>query len=59
MWAEIQLGHPFNHPDEKTVAKLPGIGPYALDSYRIFILKDRSRFESGDKVLAKYLEETS
>lgn len=41
---------------EHVVATFSGVGPYALDSYRFFVLGDTSRFESGDKVLAAYLE---
>lgn len=40
---------------EHEIAVLPGIGPYARDSYRIFVLGDTSRLESGDRVLAAYL----
>ena len=45
-------------PAEEQVKKLPGVGPYALDSYRIFCLGDESRFESGDKEIALYLGRT-
>lgn len=41
--------------DESQVSKLPGVGPYALDSYRFFVLGDTSRFESNDKELAAWL----
>lgn len=35
----------------------PGIGPYAVDSYRIFVLGDlEGEPQSGDKVLARWLE---
>lgn len=44
-------------PRQESVSRLPGVGKYAMDSYRIFVLGDVSRFESGDKVLAAYLEE--
>lgn len=44
---------------EEDVEGLPGVGPYALDSYRIFVLGDRSRFDSGDKVLEAYLDATA
>lgn len=41
---------------EKKVRAMKGIGPYAADSYRFFILDDFSRFDSGDFVLLKYLK---
>lgn len=40
---------------EEEVKNLPGVGPYALDSYRIFVLGDESRCDSKDRVLMEYL----
>ena len=40
----------------KLMAECYGIGPYALDSFRIFYLRDYSRFESGDKEIAAWLD---
>lgn len=41
---------------EQLLAQMKGIGPYALDSYRIFVLGDGSRCDSGDKELVRWLE---
>jgi endonuclease III len=46
-------------PTAGVVAGLAGVGPYALDSYRFFVLGDTSRFESGDKELKRWLETSS
>jgi len=54
-WSRMKLAFPFQDPPEREVARMPGVGPYALDSYRFFVLADTSRFESGDKELANWL----
>ena len=41
--------------DPETISDLPGVGPYALDSYRIFHLGDFSRCDSGDKEIMAWL----
>jgi methyl-CpG-binding domain protein 4 len=46
-------------PPEWYVASLPGVGEYALDSYRIFVLKDISRFCSGDKEIRAWAERSN
>ena len=56
-WSRIKLGWPFEDPPEQEVCRIHGVGLYALDSYRFFVLGDTSRFESGDKELAKWLLE--
>ena len=58
-WEEcIVFDRKGNHA-EHWLKTLPGVGPYALDSYRFFVLRDTSRFESGDKELAKWLKQKS
>jgi methyl-CpG-binding domain protein 4 len=42
-------------PSSSTVGGLPGVGEYAEDSYRFFVLRDFTRFRSGDKELKKWL----
>jgi len=42
-------------PPKEAVAKLTGIGDYALDSYCFFVLKDFTHFRSGDKELGEWL----
>lgn len=44
-------------PPESYVAGLAGVGPYALDSYRIFVLGDTSRCDSRDKELLAWARE--
>jgi methyl-CpG-binding domain protein 4 len=51
--------HGMYQPDpvpESDVAKLTGVGPYALDSYRLFHIRDTSRFDSNDKEIRAWLE---
>ena len=55
MWWRIKRQYPYEDVPEEEIARLPGIGVYALDSYRIFHLRDRSRFDSGDKEIARHL----
>lgn len=44
------------HPTEDELRRFTGIGPYALDSYRIFWLGDTSRCDSGDKEILAWAE---
>lgn len=43
------------NPTHKEVAKLPGVGQYAVDSWRIFIERDLT-VEPQDKVLRAWIE---
>lgn len=54
-WCELQAELGFCDWDEEVLAALPGVGPYALDSYRIFHLNDLSRCDSGDKEIMAWL----
>jgi len=45
-----------SNPTHKEVAKLPGVGQYALDSWRIFIEQDLT-VEPDDKVLRAWIQE--
>jgi methyl-CpG-binding domain protein 4 len=51
-WTSARRTYPYGEVPAEEVARMPGVGPYALDSYRWFVLDDYSKFESGDKELA-------
>lgn len=51
------IGGEFGPMPERAVWDLPGVGPYAADSYRIFVLGDLGgEPQSGDRVLLRWLE---
>lgn len=47
----------YRWPKAETVAAMPGVGDYAEESYRFFVLRDFSRFRSGDKELKAWLRQ--
>lgn len=54
-WIEIADWLGPNDWGEDIIAGLPGVGPFALDSYRIFHLNDFTRCDSGDKEIMAWL----
>jgi methyl-CpG-binding domain protein 4 len=52
-WVDWRLDH--DVPDGSDVMELPGVGKYASDSYRLFVLRDDS-IEPEDKELRAYME---
>jgi endonuclease III len=45
-----------NVPTDRWVSNLYGVGEYGVDSYRIFVLGDRSRCDSMDKEILAWAE---
>ena len=54
-WVELTTEMGPHDWHEEVVRSLPGVGPYALDSYRIFHLNDFSRCDSSDKEIMAWL----